>query len=235
MTLRVAENIDRIRETIERSCQRSGRKSSSVVVYAVAKGVEPERIREAVETGIHEIGENRLQEAERKMVHLSGSPIRWHFIGRLQTNKVKKVIELFHSVQSLDAHKQALVIEKHLDRFGMVSYPVLLQVNLTGSQNQGGVAAEEVIPFLEKLQDIPPIRVTGLMTIAPFVGTESLVRGCFQRLRDLLEKVNRMRVTGDHPLRELSMGMSDDYALAVEEGATIVRLGRVLFGERSIL
>lgn len=203
-------------------------------IVAVTKDVPPELMEEALECGIGAFGENRVQEALKKMPVFSGKDVTWHFIGRIQRNKLKKIVAHFHVVHSLDREDFGSTMATYLRGLGKKAYPVLVQVNLTGKVTQGGVREEELPELLRKLAALPEIRVTGLMTIGPQGGSEEEIRRVFRRLRELKDRVNDMGIPGV-ALTELSMGMSDDYHLAVLEGATMLRLGRAIFGERRTL
>lgn len=203
-------------------------------IVAVTKDVPPELMEEALGCGIHAFGENRVQEALKKMPAFSGKDVTWHFIGRIQRNKLKKIVTHFHVVHSLDREDFGSTMATYLRDVGKETYPVLVQVNLTGKVTQGGVREEELPELLRKLAVLPGIRVTGLMTIGPQGGSEEEIRRVFRRLRELKDRMNDMGIPGV-ALTELSMGMSDDYHLAVLEGATMLRLGRAIFGERRTL
>lgn len=200
-------------------------------IVAVTKDVPPELMEEALECGIRTFGENRVQEALQKMPVFSGKDVTWHFIGRIQRNKLKKIVTHFHVVHSLDREDFGSTMATYLRDVGKEAYPVLVQVNLTGKVTQGGIREEELPEFLRKLAVLPEIRVIGLMTIGPQGGSEEEIRRVFRRLRELKDRLNDMGIPGV-TLTELSMGMSDDYHLAVLEGATMLRLGRAIFGER---
>lgn len=227
----MAKNIERIRETIVAFCERAGRNPEDVRIVAVTKDVLPELMEEALECGIHAFGENRVQEALQKMPFFSNRDVTWHFIGRIQRNKLKKIVTHFHVVHSLDREDFGSTMATYLHDVGKEAYPVLVQVNLTGKATQGGIREEELPELLRKLAALPRIRVVGLMTIGPQGGSEEEIRRVFRRLRELRDRMNNMEIPGI-TLTELSMGMSDDYHLAVLEGATMLRLGRAIFGER---
>lgn len=226
----VRENLEQIREKIGRFAQKAGRRVEEITIVAVTKGVGVEKIEEAIAGGIRFLGENRLQEALPKILCLSRRGIEWHFVGRLQTNKVKKVVQHFHTIQSVDRLEVATKIGQELENLSRGDYPIFIQVNLTGKETQGGISERDFFPFLEHVALWPCIRVVGLMTIGPQAG-ENEVRRVFSRLRELRDEVNRRGIFQEE-IRELSMGMSDDFHWAILEGATILRLGRALFGER---
>ncbi|MCX6090376.1 MAG: YggS family pyridoxal phosphate-dependent enzyme [Candidatus Atribacteria bacterium] len=222
----IKENWERVQEEIIRACQRVGRDPKEIQIVAVTKGKGVETIREAMGCGLTVFGENRWQEAEGKMKVMPSESIQWHYIGRLQTNKVKKVIECFHFIHSVDREEVLMELEKRLEIWTVEPFPVFLQVNLAERKTQGGISEKELGVLWEKARSCPHLLVCGLMTIGPREGDEKVIRAVFRRLWELRD---RLGVGG---VLHLSMGMSDDYPLAVEEGATMLRLGRVLFGER---
>jgi pyridoxal phosphate enzyme (YggS family) len=233
----IANNLVIIRERIERAAQRSGRSSAAVKLLAATKSVPVERIEEAIAAGVTDLGENRVQEALEKYAH-KGAPeagkvaregITLHMIGTLQRNKARRAAALFDWIQSLDRVVLAQELEKAAEERGAGPLPVLIEVNLTGEANKSGVPREELPALASALGDCPHLSCEGLMTIARFGAPETELRRTFATLRSLLEE---MRSAHPGQWRHLSMGMSDDYELAIEEGATIVRIGRAIFGER---
>ncbi len=204
----IAENVARIR----------ARLGDRVTLVAVTKTVEPERIAEALAAGVTICGESKVQEAKAKIPLVSGRA-RWHFIGHLQTNKVRDAVELFEMIQSVDSVKLAVEIEKWAERLGK-TMPVLLEVNVAGEASKFGMKPEDLPGALAELNKLSRVEVRGLMTIPP-AGKDP--RPFFRKLRELRDA---------HGLPELSMGMSHDYEIAVEEGATMVRIGTGIFGER---
>ncbi len=217
--LTVAQRLEQVRERIAAACQRAGRSPREVSIVAVAKGFPPEAIREAWEAGVRHLGENRVQEALAKRPHLQDLPLTWHMVGHLQTNKVKAALELFDIIQSVDS----LRLAQELDRRASRPVPVLLEVNVAGEASKFGFSPDELPHVWPRLRDLPNLEVRGLMTVAPIADDPEAVRPVFRRLREMAEALG---------LRELSMGMSDDFEVAIEEGATMVRLGRAIFGER---
>jgi len=228
----IEERLEQVREKILLSCQKSGRQLDEVKLIAVTKKVNVDDIQKAISCGLTLFGENRVQEAESKIQALSNEHLQWHFIGRLQGNKIPKVIKYFQCIHSLDRESHVLTLGKRLEIERLNTYPVFVQVNLTGSPNQGGVEKEKIFSLLESIRLYSHIQVIGLMTIGP-QGSEDEIREVFQELYHLKEKIENKKYNWVSPSLELSMGMSDDYHIAVEEGATYLRLGRCLFGERS--
>jgi pyridoxal phosphate enzyme (YggS family) len=206
-------------QRIEQAARRGGRDPASIRLIAVTKTVPPDRIREAVDAGIRDLGENRLQEAQPKIEALTDLHATWHFIGRLQTNKAKKVAEVFDWVQSVDR----LELAERLDQQATEKMPVLIEVKLHAEDTKSG-AEEAVLPELvDRLRRSARLDLRGLMAIPPFVEDVESVRPYFRKLRELAQR---------YELSELSMGMSHDFDVAIEEGATMVRVGTALFGER---
>lgn len=223
-------------EALEAACQKiveaqnkSGRKQG-VKIVAVTKGVETKRLLEAIDIGLATFGENRMQEALPKIVAI-GRKASWRMIGHLQTNKVKKAVEYFDSIDSVDSFKLAAEISAAAKAKSKVM-PILLEVNTSGEPSKYGLPPEKIIEEAKKISGLENLSVDGLMTIGPLTENEKKQRAAFGLLRQLSEEIERRKIFG--PLfRHLSMGMSADYQIAVEEGATMVRLGTALFGPRS--
>ncbi len=217
------ENLQRIRKDITDAARRAGRDSGDVRLVAVTKTVGVEAVRRAAALGLEDFGENRLQEAGDK---LRAFPhLRWHFIGHLQSNKVKDVLSDFFLIHSLDRFSLAEALQhwgEKLDR----QAAALVQVNVSGEDSKYGLDPSELPDFLAALRECPQIKVEGLMTMAPWVEDPEEVRPVFRRLRELQQAHRRPEMMLTH----LSMGMTGDYVVAVEEGATMVRIGSALFG-----
>lgn len=217
------DNLQRIRKEIFDAASRAGRDPQAVRLIAVTKTVGVEEVRQAAVMGLEEFGENRLQEARDKVDAFPG--LRWHFIGHLQTNKVKDVMAGFSLIHSLDRFSLAEALQhwgEKLDR----TTAVLVQVNVSGEESKYGLNPSELTDFLTALRGMPRIAVEGLMTMAPWVDDPEEVRPVFRRLRELQQAHRRPGMMLPH----LSMGMTGDFAVAVEEGATMVRIGTALFG-----
>ena len=225
----IAENVARVRERMEAAARRAGRDPGRVRLVAVSKTVDPGRIRQAVEAGVDLLGENYVQEAQRKIEEL-GRAARWHFIGHLQTNKAKAAVHLFDWVHSVDSLRLAEELSRAAKQQNTV-LPVLLQVNLGGEATKFGAQEDEVFRLLEKMASLPGISVKGLMTMPPYFENPEESRPFFRALRRLAEALSERRIPGVL-LEELSMGMSNDFEAAVEEGATLVRVGTAIFGPR---
>ncbi|HLP17137.1 MAG TPA: YggS family pyridoxal phosphate-dependent enzyme [Bacteroidota bacterium] len=224
----VADNIRHILDGVEAACLRLGRSPDSVRLIAVGKTFSPETIREAVDAGIADIGENYVQEAVGKRSALDDARIRWHFIGHLQTNKVKYIAEWVAMIQSVDNIRCAQEIQKHAARLGR-SIDVLVEVNTSAEATKFGVKPDEAVAFVKSLSDLPNVNIKGLMTIGPFTDNADESRASFRTLKRLIDEINAGR---EEPLTELSMGMTHDYPIALEEGATMIRIGTAIFGSR---
>ncbi|HEX4999062.1 MAG TPA: YggS family pyridoxal phosphate-dependent enzyme [Terriglobia bacterium] len=216
----IAGNLRRIQERVAAAALRSGRNAADIRLMAVTKTVPAVRIREAIACGVREIGENRLQEALSKREELAGAPLTWHFIGRIQTNKARKIAENFDWVHSVDRADVA----KKLDVDSGRRLPVLIEANLSGESSKGGVAETGLVELAGIVRECRHLDLRGLMTVPPYSDDPESTRPYFRRLRELAEQLQ---------LRELSMGMSHDFEIAIEEGATIIRIGTALFGARS--
>jgi pyridoxal phosphate enzyme (YggS family) len=217
----IAANLEGVRERVARAAERGGRRADDVLLIGVTKTVDLERIRAGVAAGLQALGENRVQEAKTKITEL-GRPAAWHLIGHLQTNKVKDALPLFDLIHSLDRLDLARELERRAAAGGR-TVDVLLQVNVAGEASKGGVGIDGVGEALDVVGKLAHLRVRGLMTIPPAVERPDEARPWFRRLRELAER---------HGLHELSMGMSGDFEVAVEEGATMVRVGTAIFGPR---
>jgi pyridoxal phosphate enzyme (YggS family) len=222
-----ADNLNSVRQRIAAACQRVGRAEDSVTLLAVSKSHPPETIRAAVYAGQVCFGENKIQEAKAK-IPLSPGKARWQFIGHLQSNKVRDAVELFEMIQGVDSLAIAREISKRAEQAAKI-IPILLEVNVAGEASKFGYQPEQLIAELNDLNALPRIEIHGLMAIPPFSPVAEKSRPYFQRLREL--KTRAEAVLGA-PLPQLSMGMSGDFEVAIEEGATIVRVGTALFGER---
>jgi pyridoxal phosphate enzyme (YggS family) len=223
--MRVADNLQKIKEEITAACVKSNRSSDEITIIAVTKYVSVERANEAIEAGILDLGENREEGLSAKWEVLKDKP-HWHFIGSLQTRKVKNIIDKVDYIHSLDRISLAQEINKRADR----KIKCFVQVNVSGEESKHGLNPVEIPAFLEALKEYSNITIVGLMTMAPFTEDKALLRQCFRNLKELQLTVQKMNL--DYaPCTELSMGMSNDYSIAIEEGATMVRIGTALVGE----
>lgn len=223
----IAQNLEEVRQRLKAAARRARRDPAKVRLVAVSKTVAVERIREAVAAGQGLFGENYLQEARAKIAAL-GEAATWHFIGHLQTNKAKAAVELFHLIHSVDSLHLAQALERAAAARGKVQ-EILLQVNLAGEESKSGAAPRAVAELLSTTLRLPHLKVVGLMTMPPWLADPEAVRPYFRALRELRDRLEKL---AGHPLPELSMGMSGDFEAAVEEGATLVRVGTVIFGSR---
>lgn len=228
----IQETLKEIQERIRRRAERSGRDPASIQVVWVTKNVPPARIQEAFDAGARDFGENRVQEWLEKRPKLP-QEIRWHFVGRLQTNKVKSLLaeEPVPFLHSLDRMELAEEIEKQAEKRN-VQVEALIQVNTSGEAAKAGFAPEETGRALEKLKDFDRIRIRGLMTIGPFTEEEEKIRASFRKLCELRGILGTVLSENRPQSFHLSMGMSSDFEIAVEEGATLLRIGTALFGKR---
>jgi PLP dependent protein len=217
----VRTNLEHVRERVARAAVRAGRRPEDVLLIGVSKTVDLERIRAALAAGLRALGENRVQEAKTKVAEL-GRAAAWHLIGHLQTNKVKDALELFDVIHSLDRLELAQELERRAAPRGL-AVEALLQVNVAGEASKGGFAPDAVGAALDAIGKLPHVKVTGLMAIPPEVTRPEDARAWFRALGGLAER---------HGLPRLSMGMSGDFEVAVEEGATMVRVGTAIFGAR---
>jgi PLP dependent protein len=226
-TGRIAENLAHVRTRIAAAAERSGRTSASVRLVAVTKYVSVETAAAVVSAGCHDLGESRPQELWAKAAALSASEVRWHVVGHLQRNKVRRTLPLVHLVQSVDSERLLVAIDgeaAQLDR----RVDVLIEVNISGDAAKTGLAPAALEPLLERAASLDHVRVRGLMGMASLEGDAGVARRDFAALRALRDRLTS-RVAPAGALSELSMGMSSDFEVAIEEGSTIVRLGSILF------
>jgi len=223
----LADNLDSIQQRIRAACGRAGREPSSVTLLAVAKTQPAEVVNAAAALGQMLFGENKIQEARAKIPLCSGK-LRWHFIGHLQSNKCREAVEWFEMIESVDSLSLAQEINKRTEQAAK-TMPVLLEVNVAGEGSKFGYKPEQMLAELAEINGLPRLEMRGLMAIPPFTPVPEKARPYFRRLRELKEQAEA--VLGA-PVPHLSMGMSGDFEIAIEEGATIVRVGTALFGER---
>jgi pyridoxal phosphate enzyme (YggS family) len=225
-----AENIAKVRERIAAACARVGRKPEEVRLIAISKTFPAECIRQAYEAGLRDFGENRVQEAMAKRPALSDLTVTWHLVGHLQTNKAKPARELFQWIHSVDSLRLAEKLDKVAPSRGE-KLPVLIEVNLGGEAAKTGAESSVVVGLAEALSRLETLELRGLMVIPPFLEEPEMVRPYFRRLRELAKEV-AARDLPNVSMQELSMGMSHDFEVAIEEGATMVRIGTAIFGPR---
>ena len=225
----INKNYKEVLETVENACKKSSRDTKEVTLIAVSKTKPIELLKEAYEAGARDFGENKVQEIMDKYDRLP-QDIRWHMIGHLQTNKVKYIADKVYMIHSVDSQKLALEINKQALKAGRIK-PILIEVNIAGEDSKFGVAPNECIDLICSINDLPGIAVKGLMTVPPFVENAEDNRQYFQALKQL--SVDIMQKNIDNVCMDfLSMGMSGDYSVAIEEGANLVRVGTRIFGER---
>ena len=217
----IQANIREVQMRITRACERSHRSPGEITLVAITKGVEGPAIRAAFGSGIRNFGENRVQEGEGKIAQLADlkPAVTWHMVGHLQSNKAKTAVELFDIIHSVDSVRLADILYRRTQK----TLPVLLEVNISGEATKGGFSVAETEAAVKEIRQLPNLKVLGLMTVAPFVADTEEVRPVFRKLRELRDLLG---------LEHLSMGMTDDFEVAIEEGATMLRIGRAIFGER---
>ncbi|MGC4375560.1 YggS family pyridoxal phosphate-dependent enzyme [Fictibacillus sp. Mic-4] len=223
--MNIQENLTEINSNIERACRKKNRTTDDVKIIAVTKYVSVETAQKAVSAGIRHIGENRPEGLMEKYKAIEGD-VKWHFIGTLQSRKVKEVLPYVDYIHSLDRLSLAKEINKRADRI----IQCFVQVNVSGEESKHGLPTHEVGAFIDRMKDYPNIRIVGLMTMAPFTENEDVLRSVFNQLKQL-QKMIQQKNYEYAPCTELSMGMSNDYTIAVEEGATFVRIGTSLVGK----
>ncbi len=226
-----ASNLEAVRVRIDAARERAGR-HDEVRLLPVSKTIPSDRLRAAIEAGCTRLGENKVQEAHRKWGELGDTPVEWAVIGHLQTNKAKLVAEFATEFQALGSVRVAEALDRRLQASGR-SLDVFVQVNTSGEESKFGLEPDAVADFLQQMPNYQSLRVRGLMTLAVFSTDTELVRGCFRVLRGLRERLRDSAPDGVN-LDELSMGMSGDFEIAIEEGATVVRVGQAIFGARAL-
>jgi hypothetical protein len=217
----IEANVRDVNRRIARACERSRRSPDEVTLVAVTKGVETSAIRAAFDSGIRDFGENRVQEAEGKIAQLSDlkPAVTWHMVGHLQSNKAKAAVELFDIIHSVDSVRLAEILSRRAQK----TLPVLLEVNVSGEVTKAGFSLGELVVAVKEIGQLPNLKLMGLMTVAPVTTEPEAVRPVFRKLRELRDSLG---------LKHLSMGMTDDFEVAIEEGTTMLRIGRAIFGER---
>jgi pyridoxal phosphate enzyme (YggS family) len=231
MASSIRDNISRVEERVAAACRRSGRRREDVRLVAVSKTHPPELIREGFHAGLRDFGENRVQEAKTKRLALADLDATWHLVGHLQSNKARMARELFDWVQSLDS----LRVAEKLAQAGTPAHarlPVLIEVNLGEETSKSGVRSGEVAALAEQIAAMETLELRGLMVVPPFFENPEEVRPYFRQLRGLASDLDARKLA-NVSMRELSMGMSHDFEVAIEEGATILRVGTAIFGERT--
>jgi hypothetical protein len=225
----ISANINRVREHVARACDRAGRRPDEVTLIAVTKTFPVEALREAMRAGVTDFGENYAQELVKKHDEV-GDQVRWHFIGHLQTNKVRSIAPWVHLVHGVDSSDVARELDRRAAQAGRV-LDVLVEVNTTGEESKFGLAPDRVESFIRGLEGLNHLRIAGLMTIGPFLPDPEGSRPMFRILRNLRDRLGNLP-QGNAEVRLLSMGMTGDFEVAIEEGATHIRVGTAIFGPR---
>lgn len=227
----IKENLELIRSNIKEAAYNVKRNSEDITLIAVTKTVDVDKVLEAIEYGVTDVGENKPQELARKY-DIIGDKVKWHLIGSLQTNKVKYIIDKVHMIHSLDRESLCEEIQKRAEKIDRV-IDCLVQVNISREDSKHGLYIEDVIDFITNVSSkYNNIKIKGLMTMAPFTENEDKVREVFRKLKDLSLDIDKLNIS-NVSMKYLSMGMSNDYKIAIEEGSTIIRVGTSIFGERN--
>lgn len=224
--MKVVENLQKIKDKIAAACKTSSRNPEDITIIGVTKYVTIERTKETIAAGIHNLGENRLEGFMEKYDCLQDANVHWHFIGTLQSRKVKNVIDKVDMLHSLDR----LSLAKEINKRATKTIDCFVQVNVSEEESKHGIKADEVLRFIQDVKQYERIRVVGLMTMAPHTEDKQLIRSVFRRLRELKETIEHQHLS-HAPCHYLSMGMSNDYEIAIEEGATHIRIGTKLVGK----
>lgn len=227
----IKDNIDNIIQRVVASAERAGRNPQDITVIAVSKTVDAARAREAVEGGLINLGENKVQEMVSKYEQLPNLDIRWHMIGHLQKNKVKYIIdkaELIHSVESIDLANE---INKRAIQHGLIA-KILIELNIAKEESKFGINDENVYEFIKSLEQFKNLKVMGLMTVAPNSENPEEIRWVFKRMKEIFDNISGMKISNTD-MKYLSMGMTNDFEIAIEEGSNIVRIGTAIFGARN--
>jgi pyridoxal phosphate enzyme (YggS family) len=222
----IKENLLKVMERIEKAACRVGRDPNEIRLVAVSKTVETDRIKEAIEGGVTILGENYVQEAQKKIEEI-GRPVAWHFIGHLQSNKAKYAVRLFEMIHSLDSIPLAEELNRRVKQADQM-LKVLIEVNLSGEASKFGADEEKILNLAKKIHALGHLSLEGLMTMPPYFDSPAMSRPYYIRLRELKEKMEKEGIS----MKDLSMGMSNDFEIAIEEGATYVRVGTAIFGPR---
>jgi pyridoxal phosphate enzyme (YggS family) len=223
----IRDNLQLVQERIEKAAQRAGRKPEEIILVAVTKTVEVPRIWEAISAGVQHIGENRVQEAQEKIKDI-GNKVTWHMIGHLQTNKVKQALDLFQLIHSVDSLKLARELSKRAEAKNQ-TVDILIQINLAHEETKFGFPVEKIQENVQEIAALPRLAIKGLMTIPPLAENPEHTRPYFKKLREISEELRKIPQV---EMKFLSMGMTNDFEVAIEEGANMVRIGTAIFGPR---
>lgn len=225
-------NFKRLRAEVSQLCKDNGREANSCRIIPVSKTISPNTLRYFCEHGENVFGENKIQEMKRKHILLSDLNPEWHYIGHLQSNKVRECLEIASIIHSVDRLKLAVALDRHLQKSGK-SISILIQVNTSNESSKFGVLPDESIALVREISKLKTLKIKGLMTLATLSKCSPLVRNCFKQLKTLADQIKTEAIDGVE-MSELSMGMTSDYKIAIEEGATMIRVGQGIFGPRSI-
>ena len=226
----IAHNLNQIRQRIAQAARRSGRSPEAVRLVAVGKTQPPEVVRMALQAGAEIIGENYVQESRDKFNALMDLQAHWHFIGHLQSNKAKYVVRMFDLIHSVDSEKLAAALDRSAHKIGK-KQDILVQVNISGEETKSGISRDHAVTLVNRISKLPNLRIKGLMTMPPYFNQPEMVRPYFSALSQLKTRIHEENPSHAN-MTELSMGMTGDFEVAVEEGATLVRIGTAIFGER---
>ena len=227
----IKENLEQVRQNIANAATKAGKKPDDIILVMATKTVEPERIREAIRAGGHIVAENKVQEALKKYEVLKNEDAEWHFIGHLQTNKIKDVLKFADMIHSVDRLSLAEKLDQRLQQEGR-SLDILVQVNTSHEESKYGVAPEEALSLVKQTARYDTLKIHGLMTIGLFTKDEVKIRKCFKVLKEINDNIVKEGIDRVD-MKYLSMGMSGDYQIAIEEGANMVRIGPAIFGARN--
>ena len=228
----LAARLASVRARIEAAAQRSGRSSDEVILIAISKTHPASSVKLLIELGTVDVGENRVQEAEEKFTEIGSDKARWHLVGHLQTNKARRAVNIFEVIHSIDSVDLARRLDRICIEEGRESLPILIQVDLGHEETKSGIDESELTHLVENLGSLTRLKLVGLMTLPPFFEDPEQSRTFFRRLAELRDELARQGAFGEGR-GELSMGMTHDFEVAIEEGATMVRIGTAIFGQRA--
>ena len=224
------DRLRQVKDRIDAAAVDCGRNPEQIRLVAVSKTIEAEQVKDAIEAGVTILGENYVQEAREKIQQLAAYPVSWHYIGHLQTNKAKYAVRLFDLIHSVDSLKLARELDKQAQKNDKIQ-PILIQVNIAEENSKSGVSVEELITLTKDIGQLSNLTIKGLMTMPPFFNAPEKVRPFFKELRQLRDQIKSENIP-HVSMDELSMGMTGDFEVAIQEGATLVRIGTAIFGER---
>jgi len=223
-------NLESVMDRIKQAAVSSGRNPETVRLVAVSKTIPSETVKKAIDAGADILGENYIQEARNKFNDLSSYPVSWHFIGHLQTNKAKYAVRIFDLIHSVDSFKLAIELDKQGNKIDKIQN-ILIQVNVADESSKSGISVQDTLNLVKEISVLNNLAIKGLMTMPPFFNAPEKVRPFFKNLRNLRDQISKEAIP-KVAMDELSMGMTGDFEVAIEEGATLVRIGTAIFGER---